>query len=295
MTLSFDHLKAFFYAVKYGSLKKASLYLNISLSAVSNQIILLEKELSLKLMIRNKAGVKLTADGKKLFDRIKNTIPDLQAVSELYVQDDTISGDIVLDTWPGIAAFAIANQIKDFLDNYKNVRLIIKCRTADAPFEEWHSDVSIRPYVEQRPDLQQTLLFGVNFHLYASRAYLEKYGHPYEFKDLDKHRLISAFDTIDSTLNNETDWHLTIGTDKIRKPTFVVNSSIGILQAINDGVGIGALPTYYNPENQGLIRLFHEVEAPTINFYYIYPAYLQNIKRIKHLEKYLKQTLTLNT
>lgn len=291
MTLSLDHLKAFYYSIKYGTLKKASTHMGISLSAVSNQIILLEKELSLKLMIRNKGGVKLTSEGQTLLNMIQNTIPALEIIPDFFQQETELKGDIKLETWPGVASFAISNYIKNFVETYKDVRVIVKCQNSDAADEEWLSDVSIRPYVEHRTDLIQTKIFSVKFNAYSSKEYLELYGHPSEYKDLDHHRLIGAYDPTDIHFSAETDWHLTIGSEIARKPCYVVNSSFGILHAIKNGLGIGTLPTYYKPESYGLIELFSEVNAPIIDFYYIYPTYLEKIKRIKALEKYLVETL----
>lgn len=291
MNISLDHLKAFYYSVKYGTMKNAANHMMISLSTISNQVLLLEKSLSLKLMVRNKGGITLTPDGQALFNLIQDTIPALDTIPDFFQQREGLIGDIHLETWPGIASFAISNHIKNFVDLYKDIRIIIKCRSSDTYDEEWFSDVSIRPYVRNRPDLIQTKIFNLKFNAYSSKEYLDTHGYPKTYQDLNHHRLISTYDPKDPNFKPETDWHLTIDTKKPRKPSYVLNSSLGILHALKNGLGIGTLPTYYKPESYGLVELFPQINPPIIDFYYIYPSYLEKIKRIKALEAYLVETL----
>lgn len=286
--IPFEYLRAFYYAVKHGALKKASVFMGLSLSAVSSHIILLEKLLSLNLMVRNKGGIRLTPDGKRLFYLIKDGIESLESIPDIYTQNLDEGGEIVLNTWTGVASHLIAHQLKDFYDKYNNIKIRIKCHNSNSPFEEWVGDVAIAPYVPHRPDLRQIKILSQYMHLYASKEYIKQFGEPQTWEDLDNHRLISAYDP-EEDIHGALDWHLTKETDIKRKPTLVVNSSVAILQAVKKGIGIGPIPSSYE-ENQyeGLVRVLKNYQPTPFEFYYIIPIYLQNIKRFKLLGEYFE-------
>lgn len=286
--IPFEYLRAFYYAVKLGALKKASIFMGLSLSAVSHHIILLEKLLSLNLMVRNKGGIRLTPDGKRLFYLIKDGIESLEAIPDIYTQDPDQGGEIVLNTWAGVASYLIARQLKDFYDQYNNIKIRIKCHNSSSPFEEWVGDVAIAPYVPHRPDLRQIKILSQYMHLYASEEYIKEFGEPKTWKDLDNHRLISAYDP-EENIHSDLDWHLAKETEKKREPILVVNSSVAILQAVKKGIGIGPIPSSYESyQYEGLVRVLVDYQPKAFDIYYIVPIYLQNIKRFKLLGEYFE-------
>lgn len=292
MKLSLDYLKTFYYCCKFEGLGKAATYLKLSNSGVSSQIATLEKELAVKLMVRNKAGITLTSDGQKLLKFAKDIIPKADIIPDFFKKTDPIQGDISLVTWAGIGSCGVSRYIADFIKENPKIRLIVKCIGSDADIENYIADVMIAPYIANRPDLKQIQLFSAQFYLYASKEYLEKNGEPKNVGDLENHKLVSTYDNIEN-LYTDTDWHLKLEAAETRKPTYVINSSMGIIEAVKSGIGIGSIPSYINPEEHGLIKVMKHVIPPKIDFYYIYPIYLVNIKRIKMLGEYLKLTFPI--
>lgn len=289
----FEYLRSFYYAVKHGALNKASDHMGLSLSAVSNHIILLEKQLNLKLMVRNKGGIKLTPDGKNLFNSIKHSIESLDAIPEIYSPDLSTGGEIILNTWTGVASHLIMHQLKDFYKKHKDIKINIKCHNSNSHFDEWIGDVAIAPYVPNRPDLLQKKILTQYMDLYASKDYIQEYGVPRNLQELDNHRLISAYDPIEN-IHSELDWHLIKQDNKKREPILVVNSSVAILEAVKKGIGIGPIPsTYESIQYKDLIRILPEYRPKAFEFFYIAPIYLQNINRYKALGDYFQQAFPL--
>ena len=68
MEQNLNHYKIFYEAAKAGNISKAADNLYISQPAVSKSITKLEQSLGQILFIRSKKGVKLTEEGKTLFE-----------------------------------------------------------------------------------------------------------------------------------------------------------------------------------------------------------------------------------
>jgi len=75
--------------------------------------------------------------------------------------------------------------------------------------------------------------------------------------------------------------------NKKRRPTLKVNSIYGIFRAVQSGLGIGALPDYFNREAGNLVELLPELRGPSIDMYFVYPEELRRSKRIVVLRDFL--------
>ena len=78
--IDFELYRIFVAVAKEENITKASEKLNISQPAVTKQIKNLEKQVSLKLFDRKSKGLSLTADGKAIYEKLKNPIEELNRV-----------------------------------------------------------------------------------------------------------------------------------------------------------------------------------------------------------------------
>lgn len=285
MNLHFEHMRAFYHTVRMGSMKNASIHMGLSLSAVSNYVNLLEKQMHQHLMIRNKRGIRLTPAGIKLFQAVKESISSLEEVGkDFIIGDQSIANStIILNTWSGLAAYITTHELFSFFHTHENVRIIIKCYSIDVPYDEWVGDVAVSPFLVNRNDLFQKKIFRLEYGLYGSRSYLEKHGLPKNAKDLDSHYLVGTTGH-DSPIYDKTDWHLTLDTKEVRKPVLTVDSSIAVFNAIKGGCGIGVIPTFFiEAYNSDLIQLLPDIEIPSLDFYFVAPLHNQNMNLYNEL------------
>ncbi|MBP9878263.1 MAG: LysR family transcriptional regulator [Alphaproteobacteria bacterium] len=279
MSLQLEHIRSFYHTVRLGSMKSAAKHIGISLSAVSNYVGILEKQMNGPLMIRNKSGIRLTPEGVKLFQAVKEGISSLEEVGKNFILDDqqTYNSDIILNTWTGVASYIVTKNLSDFFKTHSNVRLHIKCHSIDIPYDEWVGDVAISPFLVNRKDLFQKKIFRIEYGLYASHAYVEKYGLPKKPEELDHHHLVSTTRN-DTVISDQVDWHLKLDTDQIRKPVLSVDSSIAVFQAIRDGCGIGIVPNFFlEAYNARLVPVLPDIEIPHIDYYFIMPLHNKNM------------------
>lgn len=279
MSLHLEHIRSFYHTVRMGSMKNAAMHIGISLSAVSNYVALLEKQMSRPLMIRNKRGIRLTTEGVKLFQAVKGSISALEEVGKSFTLDDqqVYSSNIILNTWSGVASYIAAKNLPDYFAKHKGINLRIKCHSIDIPYDEWVGDVAVSPFLVNRNDLFQKKIFRIEYGLYASHAYVEKNGLPKNIRELDHHDLVATTSN-DSLISDKTDWHLTLDANETRKPVLTVDSSIAVFNAIQDGCGIGVIPHYFlETYKTPLIQVLCDIEIPHIDYYFIMPLHNQNM------------------
>ena len=134
----------------------------------------------------------------------------------------------------------------------------------------------------------QKKLIDINYHIYGSSKYLEKYGIPKSVNDLNKHRFISFGKGAPSPVYNP-DWALKIGMkdNKKRKSIMKVNSVMGLLLAVESGVGLAALPDYLVFQSSNLIKVLPKVEGPITEAHFVYPQSLKNVARVSSFRNFL--------
>ena len=134
----------------------------------------------------------------------------------------------------------------------------------------------------------QRKLMDINYHIYGSSKYLEKHGLPKTINDLNGHRFISFGKGAPSPVYNP-DWALKIGMkdNKKRRSVMKVNSVMGLLLAVESGVGLAALPDYLVFQSRNLIKVVPKAEGPVTEAHFVYPESLKNVARVQAFRNFL--------
>ena len=106
--------------------------------------------------------------------------------------------------------------------------------------------------------------------------------------DLNKHRFISFGKGAPSPVYNP-DWALKLGIKdgKKRKSIMKVNSVMGLLLAVETGVGLAALPEYLVTNSTNVIKVLPSSEGPITEAHFVYPQSLKNTARITAFRNFL--------
>ena len=104
---------------------------------------------------------------------------------------------------------------------------------------------------------------------------------PTTTEELDDHRLIVYSDGPLARITNPG-WLLDRGAEKHdhRRPVFKVNNTLGMLRAVESGIGIAALPDYIIKPDTKAVRVLPDIDGPSIETFFVYPEELRNSKRI---------------
>ena len=87
----------------------------------------------------------------------------------------------------------------------------------------------------------------------------------------------------------DPDWALKLGIKdgKKRKPVMKVNSVMGLLLAVEAGVGLAALPEYLVSNSNNIIKVLPNSEGPITEAHFVYPQSLKNTARITAFRNFL--------
>ncbi|MBR6737312.1 MAG: LysR family transcriptional regulator [Clostridia bacterium] len=116
--MTLKQYRAFIYSVESGSLSLAAKKLGATQSGLTHLIINMEEELGFSLMVRNKAGVKLTDEGRRIFPSIKAVVDADNKASELASKiRGEKSSQITIATFSSVAV----NWLPSIINGYKNL------------------------------------------------------------------------------------------------------------------------------------------------------------------------------
>jgi len=287
--MDWDKLKVFHAAAEAGSFTHAGEQLGLSQSAVSRQVSALEQELSVSLFHRHARGLILTEQGELLYRTAHDVFMKLEAArTKLTDSRERPHGDLKVTTTVGIGVNWLTPRLGEFIDLYPDIRITLITTDEELDLAMREADVAIRLRQPTQPDLIQRKLFTVHFHAYASPEYLKRFGTPRSLEDLDKQRILMLGGTIPNYLQSTT-WLTDVNREgKGPRPTLMqINNILGVLTACQRGLGIAMLPDYLVENNGGLVQLFSESDAVTLDAYFVYPEELKSVARIQVFRDFL--------
>ena len=288
--MDWDKLRIFHAAAEAGSFTHAGETLNMSQSAVSRQVSGLEQDLGVALFHRHARGLILTEHGEHLFRTVNDVMLKLEGVkSRLAESSEKPTGPLRLTTTVGLGSTWLTDRIHEFIDLYPDVRLQLILDDEELDLGMRQADVAIRLRQPTQPDLIQRRLFTVNMHLYAAPSYLERFGRPTTFAELDVHRIVTFGVPVPQYLKNLNMLEIAgRDPDNPRTPILRINNLLSIKNAITRGIGIAALPDYMVGKDTALVRLdLPGAEVPGFSTYFVYPAELKNSARVNVFRDFL--------
>ncbi len=294
--MDWDKLRIFHAVAEAGSFTHAGEVLNLSQSAVSRQISALEESLKISLFHRHARGLLLTESGEDLYTTVHDVFAKL-AMAEARLTESKLrpEGPFKITTTVAFGSMWLAPRIKEFIEQYPEIQMSVILDDSELDLAMRAADVGIRFKAPHQPDLIQRNLFTVIYRLYASQEYLDKYGTPHNPTDLDKHNIVIYGDDTRPPVDN-MNWVQTFQSANIggRKPILRINNVYGILQTLHSGLGIGALPDYFTPEDKGLVRVLPELEGPSFDAYFVYPQEMRHSKRVGVFRDFLLKKIAEN-
>lgn len=196
-------------------------------------------------------------------------------------------GELKLATTRSLASLWLPYYLTDFLRAYPDITLSIDDHGPDLNIRE--TEAILGSYLPHQPDYVQRYLTKLHFQLYASPGYIEKFGLPTTFEELDWHCLLirgtkeAAF--CDDWLLNKNQ-----GRKRPRQPYMTLNSEYSLYQLALSGFGLVTLAKEYPCLEQSvLIPVLSDIKGPSIELYYIYHQHQALSRRVTALGDYLEE------
>ena len=286
--MDWDKLRVFHAVAEAGSFTHAGDTLSLSQSAVSRQISALEEALQVPLFHRHARGLILTEQGERLNRTVREVFAKLAMTEALLTESrEKPTGRLKVTTTNGFGAQWLAPRLQGFLEAHPEVSVVLILDDNDLDLAMRQADVAIRMHLPRQPDLVQRHLLTMNWYVCASPEYLKQHGTPRRPEDLDEHRLVLFGDYHPPV--PDINWIASIGraAETPRHAVLEVNSLYAMRQAIQSGLGIGALPDYMASETPGVTRILQDLEAPKVDVYFVYPEELRSSKRVAVFRDFL--------
>lgn len=293
MALDWDKLRLFHTVAVAGSFTEGARRLKLSQPALSRQIIALEEQLDAKLFHRHARGLALTHEGEQLF-QTTNEMSDSIARTRNGIDStrNRPTGEVRLTTTVSFGSSWLPRQLADFLDLYPDIRIHLLLSDSEVDLARREADCAIRFQKPTQADLIQRPLANIRHRLCASHEYLARHGEPRTERDLLSHRIIAYGPSAPAYLKG-LNWALELGHDgPPREPALSVNSSAGVLAAVEAGAGIAALPSYLIGNSTKVRVILGHVPGAEFQTYFVYPSELKGSVRVGVLRDFLLERMT---
>ena len=287
--MDWDKLKIFYAVAEAGSFTRATINLNLSQSAISRQIQSLEEDLKVQLFERHARGLTLTENGEYVFKTAHEVISKLKDVeTSLSDQKNKPTGKLTITTVRSFGTHWLTPRIQEFMQLNPNIEVELIFDDKELDLSTRQADIGIFMRRPKQLNYIQRKLVDINYYIYGSTKYLEKYGIPKTINDLNKHKFISFGKGAPSPVFNP-DWALKLGVkdNKKRKSIMKVNSVMGLLLAVESGVGLAALPEYLVSSSTNVIKVLPNSAGPITEAHFVYPQSLKNVARVQAFRNFL--------
>lgn len=190
MHLDANDLILFARVMEAGSFSRAAFRVGMPKSTLSRRITQLESRLGERLLIRSTRKLAMTEFGERIFEHGQRLVEETEAATAMVQhRQETPRGLLRVSIPPDFAEMDLTPLLLRFASAYPEVRLEldISPRRVDIIAERF--DLAIRA-ASQLPDdtmLVARRLCDMTLHLYASPAYLNRYGEPQRPDDLPAH------------------------------------------------------------------------------------------------------------
>lgn len=130
MDINYDYYKVFYCAAKYGSLTQAANILMINQPNVTRTIKILEQRLNCTLFYRSRRGISLTAEGKRLYDHVKNAIEQIEeGERELSDTLNMKSGSLSIASTDIALRIYLLEKLRMFHEKYPDIKINLSTHT----------------------------------------------------------------------------------------------------------------------------------------------------------------------
>ena len=254
---NWDEIKTAYQVARMGTVSGAAEVLGVHHATVIRHIDALERRLGVKLFQRHARGYTPTEAGDDLF-RVAQATDDQfnQLVGRIKGRGTEVSGELVVTSLINLAP-RLAPVLTEFQREHPDV--IVRYLTGDRLFRLEYGEAHVAIRAGNAPDQPDNVVqpfVRQSVGLYATRGYIEAYGHPGPLGACTGHRFVSH-DAADSRAPFHKWLRSQVPEDAI---TFRSTDVRALEQAVLAGAGIGFLPVLEARANPDLVEIMEPNE-----------------------------------
>lgn len=280
---NWDLYKTFYAVAKCSSFSKAAEKLYITQPSISHAMKTLEANLGTLLFYRNSNGIKLTPDGKELFNYVEKSYNLLlSGERNLKESKDFIHGRIAVGVQSHIGEFFLFPFVEKFHQDYPNIEINIISRNTEEMIEFLENNnidfmIDTSPINSIYNNLEIIPLLDLE-NCFISKNEISK--EEIELKDLKKYNLILPVKR--STPRKELDF-VCENNDAILNPFMTIETTEMLVNAVKKEMGIGYVikqAVSKDLKNKKLYEVKVKEKLPTLQLNLVYiKEYLTHIPK----------------
>lgn len=251
-------LKYFLAVAQHGSTIAAGKALRVSQSTVHRRLSELERRLGHELVSRQPSGYRLTQFGEQLLPFAKKVGTAINDLEQFVTGIARSEAGVIRLTCPEPVIPRILPLIEVFHARHPTIRVEFVTSDRYLDLLKGEADVALRSGDTDDELIGRKIAESI-WAVYASHAYIARYGKPERVEDLTRHRLIGLDEALSK--HRASKWLSEVAPDALIAARN--NSILGLVQAVKSGIGIGPLPTPIADEQPELVRVLGPIPELT--------------------------------
>lgn len=251
---SWDDLRFFLAVAKNGTLAGAARELGVTHSTVFRRILVLEERLGSRVFERVAGGYEPTEVGEDMLPIAEKICRNVNLLVRRASGADTrLSGELRVTTTDTLAFGLLNGHLKQFGELYPDIHIQLIIQNRFLSLSNREADLAIRPSLRlHEGELVGRMLSEIAAALYASRAYMSRFGQPHTLSELKRHKIITGDESLQNTVTVK--WLMRHA--RSENVVYRSNSLVDQLRALQGGFGVAAMPCFLADPDERLVRLF---------------------------------------
>jgi DNA-binding transcriptional LysR family regulator len=254
---AWDDLRHFLAFARTGGMQAAAKVLGVNQSTVQRRIAELEERVGHRLVERHLGSYRLTALGEQLRPAAEGVEAAVAVFArQLAACDKGLTGTVRVTCGPSVAACLRRTALIDaFHARYPGLRVELVATDRVLDLSKGEADIAIRAGEPKDQALVGRKIADASWSVYASRAYLERYGRPDSVEDLKGHLVVacdtSIADSPGARWQRSVANHAMVATRTDHWP--------GLILAVKSGAGLAAMLHFQGDSESELVRVIDDI------------------------------------
>ena len=259
--------------------------------AVSKQLSALEEHLGARLLHRSTRSITLTDEGRELLGHARHAVAATDfALERVQRVKSKASGLMRLSCQTGFGRMAVVPRLTAILENFPDLDIELLLHDSWPNLVEQGIDLRIHVGEVEDETVIAQLIGHKPVWLFASRAYVDKYGTPQTPEDLASHRIVRF---TGAAAKRQWEFSKDGANQSISlKPRISINNLDALCEAVSAGVGISSGPVWWfenSPSQTSLVRLLPDYDMGEVPLYAVYPSRRFVPQKVRIFIDYLKE------
>ncbi len=284
--MNWDSLKVFLSIARLGTLSGAANDLEVNHSTIFRRLNAFETEIGGQLFERINNRYELTTLGHELLVLAQNIENSFDDINRHIVGRDIQPKGIVKITAPNNIAYRyLPRYITSFNFQYPDIQIELLVSNQEFNMSNRQADIAVRSTSSPAEHLIGRQVCTLNWSVFASKAYEDKFGLPSNIDELAKHVLIGA-------TGGMSRLPAFIWQDKHFADQVITRCDdlTAISYFVESGQGLAFLPD--DQSRPELIKLFAIEDSQPSNIWLLTHPDLRNVERIKLVMQYLTKAFS---